>query len=136
MRILLVLLFSQIYFLSTAFAAKGSSSSEGVNIYIAAGQNLIFPSALRVGWGGWEGGALCSGFIGLNKIFPFSGSSTYSSFGFGLNSDGYPTNLGFQSGVGVNYRFLGGLGLRMEMFALANLNGKFTSLKRLLKLSQ
>jgi hypothetical protein len=126
-RLLLILLSSQLFFLNPAFGATGGTDFESVNIYIAAGQNFYFPASFRVGWNGWEGGTLSKGFFGLNKLFPLSGGSVYSSFGFGVNADGYTSNLGFRSGVGVNYRILWGLGLRMEMFALANFNGQFTS---------
>ena len=127
MRLLLILLLGQLFLLNPAFGAKTDADFESVHIYMAAGQNFYFPSSIRVGWGGWEGGTLSSGFVGLNKIFPLSGSSAYSSFGFGVNVDGFSSNLGFRSGVGVNYKMIWELGLRMEMFALANFNGQFTS---------
>lgn len=106
--------------------AASSAGSGGTNMFLGVGQNFVF-STIRIGWGGWEGGSLSRGFLGMNKVFPIAGSSLYSSFGLGVNSDRNPVGLGFQAGAGFNYGLFWGLGVRGEMYALANLNGAFSS---------
>lgn len=106
-----------------AFAFENS----GPNFYAAAGPNFIFPTSVRVGWDQWEAGLLSRGFIGFNKNFPVTNSSTYAGFGLGINSDSFSTNLGFQASVGFNYDLFAGIGVRGEILANANLNGNTTS---------
>lgn len=102
---------------------SSSSTGNGFNFYLAAGPNFIFPTSVRVGWNRWEAGMLGRGFVGFNKTFPVANSSTYSSFGLGLNADGLPTSIGFQAAFGVNYHLFWGTSFRAEMLANANLNG-------------
>lgn len=111
------------------FSKMGNASSQtaGLMVFAGAGNNFIFPSTFRIGWGNWEAGLLSPGFIGANKLFATSGSAIYSSLGFGFNSDGDPSNIGFQAGAGFSTQLFWQIRLRGEMFALANLNGKFMS---------
>lgn len=117
-----LVLFALIFFLNRpTFAASGVD--KGLNFYLAAGPNFIFPTSVRVGWNRWEVGLLTRAFVGANKTFTSSNSSVYAGFGLGVNVDPFPTSLGFQASVGVNYSFFWDIGLRAEMVANANLNG-------------
>ncbi len=109
-------------FLISGQLHAATSSNTGFNFYMAAGPNFIIPTSLRFGWNRWELGILGRNFIGANKTFLSPNSSVYSGFGLGINTD-VSTNLGFQASVGVNYKWIWGIGLRAEMLANANLNG-------------
>ncbi len=117
---MLVLIFS-------THSALGATQATGPNLYLAAGPNFIFPSAVRAGWNRWEFGLLSRNFVGFNKTFPISGRSFYAGFGLGINTDPFQKSLGFQAAVGFNYDLVWNLGFRGEMLAVANLNGSGTS---------
>jgi hypothetical protein len=110
---------------STSFSAetpRSASRPKGLNLYVAAGPNFVFPSSIRAGWNDWEGGMLSPGFIGINRVF-FLNSGIYAALGLGVNSDAYPTNVGFQGSFGFRWNFLWKLGIRGEMLAKTNFNG-------------
>lgn len=101
------------------------SLNRGVNAFAAFGVAMT-PGSFRVGYNGWEGGMISPGFLGGIKSFAW-GPSTYSSFGFGVNADGFNSNLGFQAATGFNFDMLWGLGFRGEFMARANFNGTAVS---------
>lgn len=115
---ILALLFSRL-----AYVLASVSENKGLNLYVAAGPNFVFPTSVRAGWNRWELGLLTRNFVGFNKTFPISGRSSYAGFGLGFNTDPFQTNLGFQASIGYNYDFFWNLGLRGEILANANLNG-------------
>ncbi|MFN7824251.1 MAG: hypothetical protein ACK5P6_02715 [Pseudobdellovibrionaceae bacterium] len=106
---------------------KSLARPDGWSLYMAAGQNWTFPATVRVGVDEWEYGIISPGVVGANKVFPNSGSSFYSTLGFGVNNDGDPKGLAFQAGAGYETLWFWGIWFRAEMFALANTNGKFIS---------
>lgn len=105
--------------------AVGKIKTTGFKAYAAAGQNLIFPYSIRLGWNDWEVGRLSSNFIGASKYFPF-GDYTYSSFALGVGYKGF-SSLGIQVAMGFNWTIFWDLGLRGEIIANAVINGEFLS---------
>lgn len=98
------------------------STNRGFSSYIAAGPNFVFPGALRIGYGDWEGGLISPGFLGVDKIFPIGGS-TYSSFGVGFSANDFSSSGGPQVAIGFNWDLLWHIGLRGELVGRALFDG-------------
>ena len=95
--------------------------NQGFNAFAAAGVNYTTGS-FRAGYNAWEGGMLSPGFVGAIKSFAW-GQSTYSSFGLGINADGFSSNLGFQAASGFVFDIFWNIGLRGELMGRTNFNG-------------
>ena len=95
---------------SSAFAEP-----KGLSATIAAGNNFVFPSAIRIGWNNWEYGRLNGRVLGASKMFFFS-DSLYTSLGVGI----VETTLGVTAGIGVWYEMFWGVALRAEVSSNVN----------------
>jgi hypothetical protein len=95
--------------------------NQGFNAFAGVAVALT-PGTFRMGYNAWEGGMISPGFLGAIKSFPW-GPSTYSSFGFGINSDGFKSMPGFQAAAGFDFDMFWNIGFRGEVMARTNLNG-------------
>lgn len=99
--------------------------NQGFNAYAAFGVAMT-PGSFRLGYNAWEGGMISPGFLGAIKSFAW-GKYTYSSFGFGVNSDGFASLPGFQAAAGFDFDIFANIGLRGEFMARTNFNGNAVS---------
>jgi hypothetical protein len=106
-------------------AGATDNLNQGFNAFAAVGVALT-PGSFRLGYNAWETGMISPGFFGAIKSFPW-GKSTYSSFGFGMNSDGFKSMPGFQAAAGFDFDLFWNIGLRGEFMARTNLNGTAVS---------
>src|SRR5688572_26655988 len=67
-RIVVILLIACFTHAASA-QSEESSMPQGLHFFVGAGNNLIMPGTIRIGWDGWEFGRLSRAMFGVVKSF-------------------------------------------------------------------
>ncbi|MCC6277771.1 MAG: hypothetical protein IT289_07655 [Oligoflexia bacterium] len=94
-----------------------------LHVFVGAGNNFVFPGAVRVGWDDWEGGLISRDTYGIGKRF-FIGSKTYTQFGFAAVPAVTEFGVGLFGSLGFDLGIIWGIGFRGEVLALVEHHGQ------------
>jgi hypothetical protein len=89
----------------------------GLSGFIAAGNNLAFPGAVRLGWNDWEFGLIYASAFGATKNFEYK-TKYYTNLGFVL-----ALAPALQAGIGYRAHMFWNVDLRIEIGTFMNING-------------